>query len=258
MLTQSEAIFAVADVPQTIRFYCDVLGFSNEWLWGNPPDFGGVKFGKVSLMFCLQPKLTASIEGHQHFFRTEDIEGLYNQHKSAGAPITRDIENKPWGVREYIVRDLNGYNLRFAGPLKYERPKGARDSLPEYIHVERGTPSVEDYLRLIESVGWQRNEKTIPTVMERTLLWIMATDTRDGKTIGMMRACGDGRQYTIWDVMVLPDYQGQKIGTALLETGLAELRKIGPKGAFVGLFTGRQPFYERFGFVEGGGMCTTL
>ena len=35
---------------------------------------------------------------------------------------------------------------------------------------------------------------------------------------------------------------------------MAELRRRAPSGAYVGLFTGKPTFYERFGFGEGGGM----
>ena len=50
-LSRSEAVLAVADVAATIRFYRDKLGFTGEWLWGDPPTFGGVSWGRVGGMF---------------------------------------------------------------------------------------------------------------------------------------------------------------------------------------------------------------
>src|SRR5262245_36728031 len=38
-LIRSEPILAVSDVVAAIRHYRDVLGFANEWTWGEPPDF---------------------------------------------------------------------------------------------------------------------------------------------------------------------------------------------------------------------------
>jgi hypothetical protein len=61
-LSRSQAILAVADVVATVRYYRDKLGFTAEWLWGDPPDFGGVLWGKVGVMFCLQPALATNIE----------------------------------------------------------------------------------------------------------------------------------------------------------------------------------------------------
>ena len=63
-LSRSEAILAVADVPATVRFYRDKLGFTGEWLWGEPPTFAGVRWDKVSVLFSLQPALAAKVEGH--------------------------------------------------------------------------------------------------------------------------------------------------------------------------------------------------
>ena len=53
-LRGSEPIFPVADVVATVRYYREVLGFREGWTWGEPPDFGGVRWGKVGAMFALQ------------------------------------------------------------------------------------------------------------------------------------------------------------------------------------------------------------
>ncbi|HEX3357468.1 MAG TPA: GNAT family N-acetyltransferase [Tepidisphaeraceae bacterium] len=258
MLKSSEAIFAVADVTETIRFYRDILGFESEWLWGNPPTFGGVRWGSSQVMFCKQPNFTGKTEGLQHMFRVTEIRPLYEQHKKAGAPIIEDLSNKPWGLSEYVVRDPNGYYLRFAGPEVYEPKKSATETLPPHIRIEVRKPSLDEYIRLSESVGWPKDLKTMPHALDHSLFCVLAIDSRDNQSVGMARACGDGRFYTIWDVIVLPSYQGQKIGTALMEQTLTELRKIGPKGAFVGLFTGKPDFYGRVGFIKDLGMHLAL
>lgn len=43
-----------------------------------------------------------------------------------------------------------------------------------------------------------------------------------------------------------------------MKATLAELRRIGPKGAFVGLFALKPGFYKRLGFVKDGGMHVAL
>jgi uncharacterized glyoxalase superfamily protein PhnB len=258
-LKKSEAVFAVSDVRETIAFYRNVLGFESEWLWGDPPVHGGVAWNKVQVMFHKSPELAAKIAGHGHYFFVDDVQSLYERHKSAGAPIANEIANQPWGVREYCVRDINGYYLTFAGALTYDRPKTATDSLPPHIRLEKRIATFDEYSNLRRSVGWSVEPDWMPTVLQRTMFGIVAIDTRDNQTVGMLRVCGDGRYYTIWDVIVATPYQGQKIGSAIMEMAMAELRKIGPKGAFVGLFTPRPAFYERFGFAaDVGGMHTML
>jgi predicted N-acetyltransferase YhbS len=113
-------------------------------------------------------------------------------------------------------------------------------------------------VKLTQSVGWIPNVESMTDALERAVFCIVATDTRDGQAIGMARIVGDARGYFICDVIVVPAYQCQKIGSAIMETALAELRKVGPKGAFVGLFTGKPEFYARLGFRKDIGMHLAL
>jgi ribosomal protein S18 acetylase RimI-like enzyme len=258
MIHASEAIFAVSDVRETVKFYREVLGFESEWFWEDPPTFGGVQWGRIGLMFCLQPKMQGKTDGLMHFFRVDDVRGLYERHKAAGAPIFSELENKPWGLAEYVVLDPNGYHLRFAGPEIYERRKTATEVLPSHIRIEKRTPTYEDFARLKQSVGWSVHEESLRQALERSLFFISAIDARGGHVVGLTRASGEGNSYTIWDVMVQPEYQHQKIGSALMEMAIAELRKIGPRGSFVGLFTPKPHFYERLGFVKDIGMHMAL
>jgi GNAT superfamily N-acetyltransferase/predicted enzyme related to lactoylglutathione lyase len=258
MIKCSEAIFAVADVRATIDYYRNVLGFESEWLWGDPPTFGGARWGRIQVMFCKNDELQAKVYGHQHFFRVENAQSLYDRHKAAGADIVCDIENKPWGGLEYAVRDINGYHLRFSGPERYERKPTATDALPPHVRVDVRLPSVDEYIALAKAVNWDTDPERMKQALAHSLLGVVAVDTRTNETIGMARACGDGRFYTIWDVIVTPPNQGQKIGTALMEALIRELRRIGPKGAFVGLFASKAGFYEQLGFVRDGGMHIAL
>ena len=95
--------------------------------------------------------------------------------------------------------------------------------------------------------------------LTNTLAGVVAVDTRDGQTVGMARSTGDGRYYMLWDVIVRPLHQGQKIGTAMVTRLLDELRARGaPAGSFVGLFTAKPGFYGQLGFNNDFGMHRPL
>jgi GNAT superfamily N-acetyltransferase len=69
----------------------------------------------------------------------------------------------------------------------------------------------------------------------------------------MGRVVGDGAAYFyLQDVVVLPEFQRQGIGTAIVEKLLQYLGDSVAPGAFVGLFAadGAAQFYESFGFVR--------
>jgi GNAT superfamily N-acetyltransferase len=249
-LSRSEAILAVADVVATVRNYREKLGFTREWLWGDPPTFGGVRWGKVGVMFCLQPALAACIEGHQHSFMVEGIERLYERHRQNGARIISPLEPKPWGLREYTVRDLNGYHLRFGEPT-VPPPSSTRKPLPAHVRLVERLPSIEEYTKLTQAVGWTQvtNFEVAPAALRASLYSVVAEDGTGA--VGMARVAGDGASgFYIQDVMVLPPYQRQGVGSALMDAVMGHLERAAPHLAFIGLFTGRNldAFYSRWGF----------
>ncbi len=261
MTTKSNAVLACGDVTETVNFYINVLGFKQHWLWEDPPTFACVGMGGAEIFLCLQPELAAKVQGHMHYFHVEeDLASLYAQHERAGAAIISPLENKPWGIREYTVCDCNGYHVRFAGPQTYERPASAADALPNHIRLDVRGPTIEEYVDLSRSVGWALHLTSMEQALRNTLVGVVAVDTRDGDApIGMARCTGDGKFYMLWDVVVRPSHQGQKIGAAMVEAALAELRRMGARdGAFVGLFTAKPGFYEGLGFHKGIGMHRPL
>jgi GNAT superfamily N-acetyltransferase/predicted enzyme related to lactoylglutathione lyase len=262
MTCKSTAVLACRDVTEAVNFYTTVLGFKRHWLWGDPPTFACVGIGQAELFLCLQPELATKVEGHMHCFDVDgDVTILHAQHERAGAQIVSPPENKPWGIREYTVRDCNGYHVRFMGPQTYERPATASDALPGRIRLDVRVATIEEYADLCASVGWARHRPSMEAALRNTLVGVVAVDARGGADapVGMVRCTGDGKYYMFWDVIVRPSHQGQKIGAAMVEAALAELRRTGAReGAFVGLFTAKPGFYERLGFKTDGGMHRAL
>lgn len=261
MTIKSTAVLACRNVSETVDFYTNVLGFKQHWLWEDPPTFACIGMGGAELFLCLQPEVAAKVEGHMHYVHLEDdLASLYAQHERAGAAIISPLENKPWGIREYTVRDCNGYHVRFAGPQTYEPHARAVEALPNYIRLDVKVPTIEEYVDLSGSVGWAQHLPSMEQALRNTLVGVVAVDTQDGDVpVGMLRCTGDGKFYMLWDVVVRPSHQGQKIGAAMIEAALAELRRIGARdSAFIGLFTSKPGFYERLGFRKDIGMHRAL
>ncbi|WP_342303729.1 GNAT family N-acetyltransferase [Methanolobus sp. ZRKC5] len=83
--------------------------------------------------------------------------------------------------------------------------------------IEEKLPSVEEYKELRESVDWSFPEdKYICKSLKNSNYCVCAIE--DGKVIGMSRVVGDySFIFFVADVIVLPRYQNQGIGTALME-----------------------------------------
>lgn len=244
MLTGSSPILATSDVPATVQFYKEVLGFPSSWMWGDPPVVGGVSWGKVHMMFSQNPDLASRIEGQEQWIDVEDVDALYAQHLKQSAQIISEIENKPWDRREYTVRDPNGYHLRFAGdPSHISKGSG---QFPAGVEILRRKPALEEYIKVSDGAPYKTNAGDI---FERTWAGVVAMGL-DGEVIGTARIMRDAPGwFSIWDVAVLPAWQGQRIGTAMIKEALDIVREDSP-GAFVYLFTFNPKFYERVGFTE--------
>ena len=249
-MISSTAIFACSDIEATLTYYKDVLGFESSWTWGEPPNFGGASMGGVSIMFCLHPDLAKRVHGHQHWIKIDDADELYAFHRSKGAKVDSEIEDKPWGVREYVIQDINGYLLRFGGPPTSEAPKS--QPFPEGVTIERRLATAEEFFHVC-SQAFGNNEvgfgDTAEAVLARTWNGVAARSP-SGETVGVLRIVHDAPGwFSIWEVAVLPEWQAKRIGSKMMEEAVAMVREACP-GAIVFLFTFKHGFYERLGFGE--------
>jgi uncharacterized glyoxalase superfamily protein PhnB len=120
-------VIATADVLATVRYFEQTLGFKQQWLWGDPPVYAGVRAGGALLYVTHDPALASTIKERRLspdiFLWVNDIDSVYSQHRSASADIAEELTTRPWGVRQYVVREPNGYLLKVAESLEKEDEK---------------------------------------------------------------------------------------------------------------------------------------
>ena len=86
--------------------------------------------------------------------------------------------------------------------------------------------SLDDVLHLYQAVGWT-NYTNQPQMLEQALSHSLATYlARDGeKIVGLVRLVGDGfSSVFVQDLIVLPSYQRQGIGSNLMKEALADYK----------------------------------
>jgi catechol 2,3-dioxygenase-like lactoylglutathione lyase family enzyme len=111
---QVHAGLAVNDIPTAVEFYSNKLGFTEAFTWGDPPTFAGVNLDKVQMFLR---KGTPDPKGCVVYFLVGDADELYEFHRAQGVEVAESIEDRPYGIRDYIVRDLHGYYLSFGHHL---------------------------------------------------------------------------------------------------------------------------------------------
>ncbi len=125
-LTRASPSFAVADVFETAEYYRDVLGFSFEGIWGNPPSFVILDRDEVRVMMKqVKPEALParrSAEQFDMYLYATNVRALAEELRAKGADIVEGpVDRVIYSGRELIVRDLNGLIICF-GQLLDENP----------------------------------------------------------------------------------------------------------------------------------------
>ena len=124
---QLHAGLAVRDVGASVDFYVTKIGFKRAFTEGDPPTFAGINLGNVQI-FLSKGTPTPSAETSAVYFLVGNADDLFEFHRANGVEIVRPIGDRPYGIRDYIVQDLDGYFLAFGHhlfnmgpPIKVER-----------------------------------------------------------------------------------------------------------------------------------------
>ena len=248
-----EPILAVNDISATVEYWHDTLGFPDKWIWGEPPNHGGVSWNGVAIQFSHNPDLASVSKGNAIFIRSKKLEALHDFHQKKNAEIVEPLANKPWGMASYTVREINGYYVIFAGaPISDRKEKSAE--LPSTVRIINRWPTIKEYQRLASSVGWSAylNEAILQKLLAAPLFAVVAEDSVTNETIGCALILGDGASfYYIKDVIVHPSWQNKHVGAALMQELTHWLENNAANNALVALITGESlaPFYQQFGFA---------
>jgi uncharacterized glyoxalase superfamily protein PhnB len=70
----------------------------------------------VMLGECVDDVSAFEINNHSYFAYIDviGIDNLYREYKSKDVELLSEIENKPWGQREFGVRTIDGHRIMFA------------------------------------------------------------------------------------------------------------------------------------------------
>lgn len=119
--------------------------------------------------------------------------------------------------------------------------------------IKENVKNIEEFNLLYDAVGWGSYDDEISKqALDNTYYSVSVYD--NDKIIGYGRLIGDTICFMyIHDIMVLPEYQNQKIGTLIMNKLLEEINKIKLKHpdvlVYLGASKNKEGFYEKFGFI---------
>jgi uncharacterized glyoxalase superfamily protein PhnB len=104
-----------------MKYYADVLGFSELFSFGSPLVYAGMQRDGVQLYISQDENLADAIAQQtlhpEIFLWVEDVDAWFVQHQRNGARIIEEISDRPWDARQYVIEDPNGYFIKVAQPL---------------------------------------------------------------------------------------------------------------------------------------------
>ena len=112
-------------------------------------------------------------------------------------------------------------------------------------------PTENEYWELAKATGYAKliSRDCVHTALKNSLFGVVALE--DDKVVGTGRIVGDGGIfYYIQDLMVMPKYQKQGIGSAILDGLIQYINENAQWPCYISLFTskGLKNFFSSYGF----------
>lgn len=110
--------FLVADLGQSIAYYRDRLGFEQKIAWQD--FYASVAREGAEIHLKCAPCAPGERENRRQnnhidaFLKVDDLDALYAEVTERGATIHQGLETHPWGARDFLAMDPDGYILCFA------------------------------------------------------------------------------------------------------------------------------------------------
>jgi lactoylglutathione lyase len=122
-------ILYVSDVSKSIEFYENAFGFERKFITPDN-DYGELNVGETTLSFAskslansnlkngfLESDLSKKPFGIEIGFVTDNVEETIEKSVKAGATITENPKQKPWGQTVAYVRDIDGFLIEICSPM---------------------------------------------------------------------------------------------------------------------------------------------
>lgn len=125
IIVGAEPQLLVADIKRSCAFFCEKLGFSLVFSYGNPPSYAqvGRDAARLNLRHVEGPVIDSTSHAREELLSVsmtvataDEIKLLFLEFQSAGVTFHQKLKKQPWGASNFVVQDPDGNLLLFAGP----------------------------------------------------------------------------------------------------------------------------------------------
>jgi len=127
VIAGAEPQLFVADIKASCDFFTGKLGFVIAFTYGEPPFYAQIQRdgARINLRCVAQPVIDSGLRDREQLLSAaltvatvEEIKALFLEFQSTGATFFQTLRSEPWRARNFIVRDVDGNLLLFAGPAE--------------------------------------------------------------------------------------------------------------------------------------------
>jgi uncharacterized glyoxalase superfamily protein PhnB len=106
----------VPDVVEAQRWYSDKMGFKTGFLVQDT--YGSVTRDGLSIFFVKKAGRQAPTRCTINLAHARDVDVYFSDLRNEDVKIIEDVREQPWGMREFVFEDLNGYLYRIGAGSK--------------------------------------------------------------------------------------------------------------------------------------------
>ena len=124
-VTSSAPVLLVKDLLKSTAYWRDKLGFTDQKVFGEPPNFAMVKRDDFTVMLA-QVEADRTFVSNWHivekmwdvYFWVDDADAIYAEFQASGAIIDYSLYVAPHGVKEFGVQDLDDHDIAFGQVIR--------------------------------------------------------------------------------------------------------------------------------------------
>jgi catechol 2,3-dioxygenase-like lactoylglutathione lyase family enzyme len=102
----------VSDLPKSVAFYRDRLGFDCVFTNGDPICFAIMRRDSVEISLQTQ-RLGGAPGQHGCYVKLTGVESLPADYQKKGVKIVHPLRTEEYGMKEFMIADLDGNTINF-------------------------------------------------------------------------------------------------------------------------------------------------
>jgi uncharacterized glyoxalase superfamily protein PhnB len=125
MIRQIAPVFFTMDIPRTLAYYSEKLGFQTLGTWPHGderPVYAIVARDERAIHFRCAAPPTPNPDKYEEelleaYIFVKDADALHAEYAAKGVEFARRLGDMPWRCREFVAKDCDGRLLAFGADL---------------------------------------------------------------------------------------------------------------------------------------------